>query len=251
VIVLAVLAAVLIVGLNANLVVQQLGTWLAATRQPWIQAPVVALVGLVGLLLLYVTAEPLLRWLRPGLRRRPELAWVPVAAGSGPRAEAGPKRAPLAVTRPPLPPVPEGPPRRVAIALEMGSADDAVLEHVRDHFAVPGAELTLLHVVESAAGRYLGPESSDLESRADLATLQSLAEELRRRGATVSVALGHGDPKTELARLVQDTCPDVLVTGSHGHGGLRDVLFGSTVSGLRHRVSCPVLTIPSGGLPRG
>src|SRR5262249_17945285 len=154
--------------------------------------------------------------------RRPEPAWVPIAAGSGPRAEARPTRAPLAATRPPQP---EGPPRRVAIALEMGAADDAVLEHGRDHFAVPGAGLTLLHVVESAAGRYLGPESSDQESRTDLVSLETLAAELRGRGAIVSVALGHGDPKSELARLVNETAPDVLVTGSHGHGGLRDLLF--------------------------
>ena len=126
-----------------------------------------------------------------------------------------------------------------------------MLEHVREHFAVPGAELTLLHVVESAAGRYLGPESSDLESRADLATLERLAEDLRGRGAIVTVALGHGDPKSELTRLVKEARPEVLVTGSHGHGGLRDLLFGSTVSGLRHRVSCPVLTIPAGRRPRG
>src|SRR5262249_12633938 len=113
------------------------------------------------------------------------------------------------------------------------------------------AELTLLHVVESAAGRYLGPESSDQESRTDLVSLETLAAELRGRGAIVSVALGHGDPKSELARLVNETAPDVLVTGSHGHGGLRALLFGATVSGLRHRVSCPVLTIPASGPPRG
>src|SRR5262249_44941741 len=160
------------------------GAWLAAARQPWIQIPVIGLVVVVGLLLLYVIAEPLLRALRPGRGRRPEPAWVPIAAGSGPRAEARPTPAPLAATRPPQP---EGPPRRVAIALEMGAADDAVLEHVRDHFAVPGAELTLLHVVESAAGRYLGPESSDQESRTDLVSLETLAAELRGRGAIVSV----------------------------------------------------------------
>ena len=247
VILLAVVTTILIVGLNANLVVQQLSAWLTAARQPWIQVPVIVAVSVVALLLVYVAAEPLLRALLPGLRRRPELAWVPVAAGSGPGPQARPAALRSSSARPAIP---EGPPRRVAVALEMGAADDAVLEHVRDHFAVPGAELILLHVVESAAGRYLGPESSDLESRADLATLEDLAQDLRRRGAAVSVALGHGDPKTELARLVGEARPEMLVTGSHGHGGLRDLLFGSTVSGLRHRVDCPVLTVPSAGAPR-
>ena len=246
VIVLSVLAAILIVGLNANLVVQQLGAWFEAARAPWIQWPVIGLVGAVGLLLLYVTAEPVLRALRPRPVRGPAPAWVPVAAGSGPAQH----RPATAVSPPAAAVVPEGPPRKVAIALEMGSADDAVLEHVRANFAVPGAELALLHVVESAAGRYLGEESLDQESRADLATLESLAQDLRKSGALVTVALGYGDPKSELARMVKDSAPELLVTGSHGHGGLRDVLFGATVSGLRHRVSCPVLTVPSSGTPR-
>jgi manganese transport protein len=127
----------------------------------------------------------------------------------------------------------------------MGAADEAVLEHVRAHLSGPGLRLTLLHVVESAAGRYLGPETSDEESRVDTATLEALRDELGAHGAIVEIRLGHGDVKNELARLTREVGADLLVTGSHGHGWLQDLLFGATASGLRHRVSCPVLTVPS------
>jgi manganese transport protein len=213
---------------------------------------VVPLIAAVGSLLAYVILEPLVRRFRPGSMRG-EPAVVPVAAGS---RRAAPAAAPVAAARPALPPsgrptsAPPGLYKKVAVALEMGAADAAVLQHVRDSLAVPGADLVLLHVVESAAGRYLGPESSDQESRADLAALEAIAAELRELGATVSVALGFGDPKSELARLVMEAAADLVVTGSHGHGGLQDVLFGATVSGLRHRVHCPVLTVPPVGPPR-
>ena len=58
------------------------------------------------------------------------------------------------------------------------------------------------------------------------------------------VRLGHGEPAREIARLTQDVGADLLITGSHGHTGLSDVVYGSTVSSVRHRVSCPVLTVP-------
>jgi len=132
---------------------------------------------------------------------------------------------------------------RVALALELGPADRAVLEHVQ-HMELPDdAELILMHVAESAASRFLGPESSDQESREDLATLESLAQDLRVRGRRASVRLGHGDVKDELARMVEEAGVDLVITGSHGHRLVGDLLFGATTSGLRHRVKCPVLAI--------
>jgi manganese transport protein len=234
VVALAVLTAATILGLNGNLVAQQMGGWLAAAGPA--RGLVVALgspvLATMGALLLYIVAEPLLRRHLPSrLRAAPVPALV----------TAGSRRAPEA----PPAPLTGGPYRRVAVALEMGAADEAVLEHVRAHLTSPTIRLTLLHVVESAAGRYLGPDTYDEESRVDLATLEALREELGARGASVEIQLGHGDVKSELARLTRESGADLLVTGSHGHGLLQDLFFGATASGLRHRVSCPVLTVPS------
>ena len=49
--------------------------------------------------------------------------------------------------------------------------------------------------------------------------------------------------KAELARLVNEMDADLLITGSHGHRLLQDLIYGSTTSGLRHLVHCPVLTL--------
>jgi manganese transport protein len=136
-------------------------------------------------------------------------------------------------------------PRRVALALELGSADAEVLEQVRGMALPADVRVLLMHVAESAASRYLGQEALDEESRTDLATLEQLATELRAFGIVTDVTLGNGDVKTELARLVKAWGADLLITGSHGHRLLGDLFLGSTASGLRHRVSCPVLTIRS------
>ncbi len=230
--VLAYLAASLIALLNVTLVLQQLGPWLHAPGLPsWAPAVGVVTAGALALLLLYLAAAPWLERIAP--------AWVRSAPdrvpARRPRVRAVAAAAPVAL--------PAGGPKRVALALELGPADLAVVDHVRTMPLSPEAELVLLHVVESAAGRYLGPETGDAEAREDRATLESLADEFRARGRAVEVKLGFGSVKPELARLVAECDADLLITGAHGHRLIGDLIHGSTASGLRHMVRCPVLTV--------
>src|SRR5262249_30593499 len=87
---------------------------------------------------------------------------------------------------------------RIAVALEMGGGDTAVIAFLESMPVRPGAEVMLAHVVESAAGRYLGAESSDLETRAESDALAALGRRLQARGLAVRVVLGHGDAASEL-----------------------------------------------------
>lgn len=239
VIALAVLTATIIVGLNANLVAQQVAAWFATAGANafLLRLIVLPVVAALGALVLYITLTPLLRRFAPALVRgrgevpAPAAATPPPATGSEAQVRA----------------VPAGEPwRTVALALELGPADAAVLEHVRAAELTTRTRLLLLHVVESAAGRYLGPESSDQEAREDRAALDSIADGLRGTGVQVEVQLGYGNPTRELARMANDAGADLLITGSHGHRIIGDILHGETVSGLHHLVRCQVLTVPGG-----
>jgi manganese transport protein len=44
---------------------------------------------------------------------------------------------------------------------------------------------------------------------------------------------------------------DLLITGSHGHRFLGDLIHGATVSELRHMVACPVLSVRAKGKAKG
>jgi len=190
-----------------------------------------------ALLIAYLALMPLIER-APALAARlaPRPAGEPTLGAAG-GAPAGPAAlAALAAEA--------GPKRRIAVALEFGDADRAVLDHVRAIPFAPDAGLLLLHVAESAASRYLGPESADLEAREDLAALGSLAGEFRTRGVPTEVMLGFGDVKSELARMVTERGADLLIVGAHGHTLLQDLFYGATTSALRHRVRCPVLIVP-------
>ena len=228
--------ALSIAALNGKLVLDIVGGWLA-TAGPgawWLRFVVLPVVLGAVVLLVVVMLMPVLRRLLPPLARLPvrvgpDLSAIPVLAerstGARVLSAAGP--------------------RRVALALELGSADAEVLEQVRGMALPADARIRLLHVAESAASRYLGQEALDEESRTDSAALERLAGDLRAFGLEADVRLGNGDVKTELARMVGEWGADLLITGSHGHRLLGDLFLGSTASGLRHRVSCAVLTIRS------
>ena len=66
-------------------------------------------------------------------------------------------------------------------------------------------------------------------------------------GIAARAVLGHGKVAGEIARIVAEVEADLLVTGSHGHRLLGDLMHGATVSAVRHLVCCPVLTVRGDG----
>jgi len=239
VIALAVLTTVIIVGLNANLVAQQLGTWFApgGGAPLFVRLLLVPSLAAIGVLLLYVVFAPVLQRLVPALAPPhpgvPEPAWLP----------ARPVATRASVAPPPHPG--DAPFRRVAVALELAPADGPVLAHLITMTRTPETEVVLVHIAESAASRYLGAESSDRESREDTAQLEQVAGRLREYGLRARARLGHGEVAKELARLVNEENAELLVTGAHGHRLIGDLVHGATVSAVRHLVTCPVLTVRS------
>jgi manganese transport protein len=232
VVAIAVVVTLLIAGLNGKLVLDGVQSAIAggAGWLGWVALPVALA---LGALLVWIGIAPWLQQRWPNLL--PAAAPALVAMGSRPLP------APLSSA---LPAFDTRQHKRIAVALELGGSDASITEFLHTLTFAPDAELLLLHVVESAASRYLGDQSLDAESREDQAALELIAAGFRSRGVTTHALLGHGDAKHEIARLVRAHGADLLVTGSHGHTGLRDVVYGATVSAVRHLVSCPVLTVP-------
>ncbi|MGB9618340.1 MAG: universal stress protein, partial [Desulfomonilaceae bacterium] len=83
----------------------------------------------------------------------------------------------------------------------------------------------------------------DAEAREDEQYLNKLAVALSHRGVEVETFLGFGAVPRELVRLAQEQKADILVMAAHGHRGIRDMLFGSTISPVRHELDIPVIIV--------
>ena len=88
-----------------------------------------------------------------------------------------------------------------------------------------------------------GADAFDAETRHDEEYLRQLAAALNHRGVEVEIFLGYGQVVKELIRLAQEQEIDLLVMGGHGHRGIGDILFGSTIHPVRHGLEIPVLVV--------
>lgn len=138
--------------------------------------------------------------------------------------------------------------KRIGVALEARPSDSAMLAEAITLAKIHEAELVLMHVVDGVGGQWYGEQTGDEESREDQSYLESLAERLRQdlRGQGipgVDAVLGYGDPSREIIKLAQRQGIDFVVLGGHGHRGLLDWLYGQTITGVRHGLRIPMLTV--------
>ncbi|WP_246228687.1 Nramp family divalent metal transporter [Paraflavitalea devenefica] len=132
--------------------------------------------------------------------------------------------------------------KKIAVALEFGERDSALLAHAIGQ-GKADTEYVLIHIVESPTARLLGQESDDFETRADEERLQFYIRQLSERGFTTTGHLGFRDRAKEIVRLVKENGADMLVIGAHRHSGVKDWLYGETINSVRHELTIPVLVV--------
>lgn len=140
---------------------------------------------------------------------------------------------------------------RILVALENGRADAALIPHIQELAGRLGSELLLVHVADGWVARNfdtLKLAESD-EMRADRAYLQQVAGQLRDAGLKVDVHLALGDPAREILRTAAESGCDLIAMTTHGHRFIGDLLFGSTISAVRHKATVPVLLVRAPGHP--
>ncbi|HLI85057.1 MAG TPA: universal stress protein [Bryobacteraceae bacterium] len=64
------------------------------------------------------------------------------------------------------------------------------------------------------------------------------------RGVAVETEISHSSsPRREIVRYAREIHPDLVIMGAHGHGGLKDLIFGTTIDPVRHNLQMPILIV--------
>jgi manganese transport protein len=136
--------------------------------------------------------------------------------------------------------------RRILVPLDHSPLDRLALSHAAGLAAQHKARLYLLHVEEGVTSQIYGSESSTAEVEAGREYLASLVSSLSDKDIEVETAIRHAsNPRKEIVRYAEEIRPDLLVMGAHGHGGLKDLIFGNTINPVRHRLNIPILVVRS------
>jgi manganese transport protein len=131
---------------------------------------------------------------------------------------------------------------KIAIALDFSSDDSKLLSYAIGQ-GQANTEYLLLHIVESAGAKISGDAADDYESRKDKEKMDLYISQLRAMGYNATSELGYKNRVKEIVRIVKSNKADMLVLGAHGHTGLKDFIYGTTVDAVRHEVNIPVLVV--------
>jgi nucleotide-binding universal stress UspA family protein len=122
---------------------------------------------------------------------------------------------------------------------------DHALEHVVELAHTHHSKVVAVHATELLGGRYGGAplyaDESEIRSK-----IAGQVEDLRAAGfdAELEIRSGSHDVATLISRAADDVSADVIVVGTHGHGGLAAALMGSVARALCHHAHQPVLVVP-------
>ncbi len=105
------------------------------------------------------------------------------------------------------------------------------------------AEYYLIHIVETAAARFHGEKVLDHETQSDTDNLEKYQQNLKDMGYQAHIEIGYGTAAKSISELVKAKNLDLLVMGAHGHKGISDLIFGTTVDTVRHNVDIPIMII--------
>ncbi len=211
-------SALIIVALNVKMVADEIMGWLETYENPfiiWITAIPIAIIA--AILLLYVIFSPLIisRKLTPEFlhAHKTELATLKIMRY-----------------------------RKIAVALDFSKLDTISVSAALSQGGTE-AQYILIHVVESAGAHVLGDDIEDLESQEDLKSLEVYAETLRNQGYQTNLKIGYGNPKNVIPKIVNEETVELLVMGAHGHRGLKDIFFGTTIEAVRHKIKAAILVV--------
>lgn len=134
--------------------------------------------------------------------------------------------------------------RKILVPLDHSSLDRIALGHAAALAGRTHGTIYLLHVEEGVTSQIYGSESSTAEVEAGREYLDSLVESLGEMKIHVETAIRHGlNPRREIVNYAREIQPDLLVMGAHGHGSIKDLIFGNTINPVRHDLNIPILVV--------
>ena len=215
--------ATIIVGLNIRLVYTTLTNWIASAGDlRWVVLTFVlpVVIGL-ALLLVWVSFEPILP------------AWLKHIG-----------RAPLALPEQVVSERPAPAYSKILVPLDHTERDREAVAHAAAMARQYGAKLYLLHVEEGVTSQVYGPLSSTAEVKAGAHYLDEIAASLRSQKIDVETIVTHSNnPTDEIVRHARAIQPDLVIMGAHGHRGIKDLVYGTTINSVRHELDVPLLIV--------
>jgi nucleotide-binding universal stress UspA family protein len=145
--------------------------------------------------------------------------------------------------------------KKILVCLDGSAIAERIIPFVKDEASTTGSKIILLRVVNIPGGLTLDipgfpaiplrdskmPEHLQKEDNAAKAYLRKVAQPIRDRGIQVMCKTLFGTPGHTIINYANENKIDLIAISSHGHSGLRNVLFGSVAEYILRESSLPIL----------
>jgi manganese transport protein len=214
------LIASIIVSLNAKLVFDEIKSWLETSENPTLLwCTVVPLAIGFLLLLLYIIFDPFITKVKTEIdNHSPHTLTLKLEEYRNYKK------------------------KNIAVSVDFSEADENAILHAID-IGGKEANYTLIHVVETVGALIYGNKISDHETTIDEKLLLDYYKMIEEKGYKVDTKLGFGKPGKVIPKIINEGDYDLLIMGTHGHTGFKDLLFGTTVDNVRHQISIPLFLV--------
>jgi nucleotide-binding universal stress UspA family protein len=140
--------------------------------------------------------------------------------------------------------------KQILVAIDFSECSASALDYALMMARNFHARLVLLHVVEPAVypDSYLMAPTTLEETNNNLMTasrerLAAVRQQSALHGIAVELLVRMGRAHSEIPDTAKATGSDLIVMGTHGHGGLKRVLLGGTAERVIRHSHCPVLAV--------
>jgi universal stress protein A len=144
-------------------------------------------------------------------------------------------------------------PKKILFCTDFSENSRPAREYALDYAKTFGAELLILHIINSSQIGYPSLEEGvpvDVRSALD-SIQQSVSKALdliAKECSGVTAVSAHsrvGSPAFEIVRFADENSAGLIVMGTHGWTGFKHLIMGSTAENVVRTADCPVLTVRS------
>ena len=139
----------------------------------------------------------------------------------------------------------------ILVAVDFSNATQMILEKTETLALDLSAKVYILHVIEQELDLddEFGSETIynqiSREFPMEYKELQKAVDKLRKSGIDATAILTQGITVEMIVQKSKKLAAGMIIIGSHGHGGVHHLMFGSVSEGVLQSSSCPVLVIPT------
>ena len=132
----------------------------------------------------------------------------------------------------------------ILVAVDGSKHSDAAFDIALDIAQKYGSQLFVLHVFQggTGVGTLVSSTDEDVNRSIGQQVLNSYEETAKERGLqNVDILLQEGDAAKRIMETANEIKCGLLILGSRGKGGFKDLLLGSVSHKVTNHADCPVL----------